>query len=130
MMLMSILMMAAFSLLGVAVRNGWTLLYNRLSRNDDPDQQKLVRARAWTALAALGGAALILVWFLVNGLLSLTAAFIDRQYALYIGLALLFVGTTILRMSARLPPQKRRTKLALALVALGGLLAAYGMGYF
>lgn len=123
MMLMSILMMAAFSLLGVAVKNGWTLLYNRLSGNTDPDQQKLVRARAWTMLAALAGAGLILVWFMVNGLLSLTAAFLDRQMALYIGLALLIVGLQV----ARMMPQRR--KLGLALAAVGALLVAYGLGY-
>ena len=122
-MLMSILMMAAFSLLGVAVKNGWTLLYNRLSGNTDPDQQKLVRARAWTMLAALAGAGLILVWFMVNGLLSLTAAFLDRQMALYIGLALLVVGLQV----ARMMPQRR--KLGLALAAVGALLVAYGLGY-
>ena len=123
MMLMSILMMAAFSLLGVAVKNGWTLFYNRVSGNTDPDQQKLVRARAWTALAALGGAALILVWFLMNGLLSLTAAFLDRQMALYIGALMLVIGLQV----ARLMPQRR--KIGLALAAVGALLVAYGLGY-
>jgi hypothetical protein len=101
MALMSILMMAAFSLLGVAVKNLWTLLVNRVTGNKDPDQQKLVRVRAWTALAAIGGAGLILVWFLMNGLLSLTAAFLDRRMALYIGIGLLIVGLQVVRPRPR-----------------------------
>lgn len=123
MALMSILMMAAFSLLGVAVKNLWTLLVNRMTGNKDPDQQKLVRVRAWTALAAIGGASLILVWFLMNGLLAFATAYLDRQIALYAGALLLVIGLQV----ARLSPQRR--KIGLALAAVGALLLAYGLGY-
>ena len=123
MALMSILMMAAFSLLGVAVKNLWTLLVNRMTGNKDPDQQKLVRVRAWTALAAIGGAGLILVWFLMNGLLTLAAAYLDRQIALYVGAALLILGLQVIRLA----PGRRKIGLALAVV--GALLVAYGLGY-
>lgn len=120
--LMSILVMAAFALISVAAKNGWTLLMDRLSGQKDPDRQKLVRAKAWTALSALGGAVLILGWLFWKGML-MTADLLPREYALYIGLGLLIVG---LQMAAKMP---KRRKFGLALMAIGALLVAYGLGY-
>lgn|GEM_PF-2253677 len=91
-----------------------------------PDRQKVDRQKALAGLAAIllaVGAVAFFVWKGLGLAFSASAAFIDRQTALYVGLALLLIGLNI----ARLMPQRR--KIGLVLAALGGLLIAYGLGY-
>ncbi len=91
-----------------------------------PDRQKIDRQKAVAGLLAIaiaiGGTALF-IWKGLSAAFSMSAAFIDRQTALYVGAALLILGLQIVRLA----PQRR--KIGLVLAALGALLVAYGLGY-
>lgn len=128
-------LMAAVALFRWGAQRLWSLLtfWKEERKKPVPDRQKIDRQKAFAGLLAIAlavGGVAFFVWKGLIAVFSMGAAFIDRQYVLYIGLGLLFVGTTLLRMQSRLPPEKRRVKLALALSALGALCIAYGMGYF
>ncbi len=56
-------------------------------------------------------------------LIHASLGFIDKQTALYVGAFLFVVGLQIVR---RVPKHR---KIGLVLMAIGGLLAAYGAGY-
>lgn len=91
-----------------------------------PDRQKIDRQKAFAGLLAIliavAGVAYF-VWRGLNAAFSMSAAFLDRQTALYVGAALLILGLQIVRLA----PQRR--KIGLVLAALGALLLAYGLGY-
>ncbi|HTK60114.1 MAG TPA: hypothetical protein VL283_02815 [Candidatus Baltobacteraceae bacterium] len=118
-----------FMLIVALVRWGAVRTWNVLTfwRNERkkplPDRQKVDRTKAVAGLLAIAAGLAAAAWLVFRTLVMPAIAFIDRQYALYIGAALLILGLQIVRFS----PQRR--KLGLALAALGALLVAYGLGY-
>lgn len=107
-----------------AVRT-WNLLtfWRKERRKPLPDRQKVDRVKAVTGLLAIAAGLGIAAWFVLGALGTFAAAFVSRQTALYVGMALLILGLNI----ARLMPQRR--KLGLLLAAVGALLCAFGLGY-
>lgn len=90
------------------------------------DRQKLDRRKAVTGLLAIALAIGIVAYYVLKELgavFASAAGFIDRQTALYVGVAALFLGLQVFK---RIPS---RRKLGLAISALGAALVAYGLGY-
>ena len=118
-----------FMLIVALVRWGATRTWNVLTfwreerKKPAPDRQKVDRAKAVAGLLAIAAGLAAGAWLVLRTLVMPAIAFIDRQYALYIGAALLLVGLQVVRFSPK------RRALGLLLVALGGLLVAYGLGY-
>ncbi len=81
------------------------------------------------ALAGLVAIALglgIAAWFVLGAMVNLAATaagLLPRQYALYIGVALLILGLSIACLSSK------RRKLGFLSFAAGALLCAYGSGH-
>ena len=121
-------LMAAVALFRWGAQRLWNILtfWQAERKKPLPDRQKVDRQKAVAGLLAIGiavGGVAFFVWKGLIAVFSMSVAFIDRQYALYIGAALLIVGLQMLRLM----PQRK--KLALALAAIGALLVAYGLGY-
>ena len=121
-------LMAAVALFRWGAQRLWNILtfWQNERKKPLPDRQKIDRQKAIAGLLAIAvavGGVTFFVWKGLIAVFSMSVAFIDRQYALYIGAALLIVGLQMLRLM----PQRK--KLALALAALGALLCAYGLGY-
>ena len=140
----SVLVMAAFALFSVAAKNVWQLLTAWLSgRTKAPsDREKIDRAKAWTALAAIGAGAMIMSWLawkgLVAGVSAVAAAAVMHPQALMIGGVMILFGIMNWRMASRLPPSddpaanaKKRSlrRFALLNFLIGGALVAYALGY-
>lgn len=107
-----------------AVRT-WNLLtfWRKERKKPTADRQKVDRLKAVTGLLAIAAGLGIAAWFVLGALGTFAAAFVSRQAALYVGMALVILGLNI----ARLMPQRR--KLGLLLAAVGALLCAFGLGY-
>jgi len=107
-----------------AVRTWNILTFWRKERKKPlPERQKVDRAKAFAGLLAIAVGVSAAAWFVLRTFVAPAIAFLDRQYALYIGAALLIVG---MQIAMRMP---ERRKVGLALAALGALLVAYGLGY-
>ncbi len=107
-----------------AIRTWNILTFWRKERKKPlPERQKVDRAKAVAGLLAIAAGLGIATWLVLRTFVMPAIAFIDRQYALYIGAILVVVGLQIVRFN----PQRRKIGLALAVV--GALLVAYGLGY-
>jgi hypothetical protein len=121
-------LMTAVALFRWGAMRLWNILtfWREERKKPFPDRQKIDRQKAFAGLAAVliavGGVAFF-VWKGLIAVFSASAAFLDRQTALYAGALLLVIGLQV----ARLMPQRR--KIGLALAAVGALLVAYGLGY-
>ena len=126
--LFSYVLTAAVALFRWGAARLWNILtfWQAERKKPLPDRQAIDRRKAFAGLLAIAvavGGVAFFVWKGLVVLFSTSVAFVDRQTALYVGLALLIVGLNV----ARLMPQRR--KLGLLLAAVGALLVAYGLGY-
>lgn len=121
-------LMAAFAVIRWGVMRLKEIKESWQSERKKPveDRQKINRQKAVTSLLAIALAIGVVAYYVLKELSALFAnavGFIDRQTALYVGLAAVFIGLQVFR---RMPKHR---KLGLAISALGALLVAYGIGY-
>lgn len=121
-------LMAAVALFRWGAQRVWNVLTCWQNERKKPvqERQKIDRQKAIAGLLAIAvavGGVAFFVWKGMIAVFSMSIAFLDRQYALYIGAALLIVGLQMVRL------MPTRRKLGLALAAVGALLCAYGLGY-
>jgi hypothetical protein len=121
-------LMAAFAIIRWGALRLRELKDAWLSERKKPahDRQKIDRRKAVTSLLAIAIAVAAVAFYVLKGFIvafANAAGVIDRQTALYIGVAALFLGLQVFK---RLP---KRRKLGLVISTLGALLVAYGFGY-